>query len=245
MNNIVQKCLCRQRSGFHSQRWNLFRYRCSSKVFFCCELDQTACRLILEHDCLELRHIETGSWYHLQNSWTMYSDKTRIQKKKLTPCFTVVRGNFKVPSVLGYIIEPEMYRQIFSRFLTEQLYGTAPVLIWPNSEFASIRKMSHVNYPTVKFCLQHKIVCCTLPSKTSGVLQPLNVPSVHCSSHTARPLRNRLRVVFVWRKLILHGKITDLYNGQNCREITPAYDTRSTKRRRHEWPCFWCEAFNS
>ncbi|KAJ7483650.1 DDE superfamily endonuclease-domain-containing protein [Mycena latifolia] len=48
----------------------------------------------------------------------------------------------------------------------------------PNGEWMGLvfdNLKSHVDYPTVKFYLQHKIVCCTLPSKTSGVLQPLDV----------------------------------------------------------------------
>jgi hypothetical protein len=48
----------------------------------------------------------------------------------------------------------------------------------PNGEWRGLifdNHKSHVDYPTVKFCLEHKIVCCTLPSKTSGVLQPLDV----------------------------------------------------------------------
>jgi hypothetical protein len=48
----------------------------------------------------------------------------------------------------------------------------------PNGEWRALifdNHKVHIDYPTVKFCLENKILCCTLPSKTSGVLQPLDV----------------------------------------------------------------------
>lgn len=48
----------------------------------------------------------------------------------------------------------------------------------PNGEWRALildNHKSHINWETVKFCLKYKIILCTLPSKTSGVLQPLDV----------------------------------------------------------------------
>jgi hypothetical protein len=48
----------------------------------------------------------------------------------------------------------------------------------PNGEWRALlfdNHKSHINYPIVKFCIENRIICCTLPSKTSGVLQPLDV----------------------------------------------------------------------